>query len=251
MRGRRISISVQRRLVLDLLYFAKRIPTVPVQMRMSLAPLVTARAECRQKVPWVAIFTKAYAMVAQEFPELRRTYIKIPWHMLYEYPTSRALIMVERDYNGEPTVLPVSIKDPARESLHYITGQIEQARHAPVEQLKNFRRWIWFARLPTSLRRIAWWIGLNWGRQRGNYFGTFGVSVYSSLGAELLHPLAPVTTVLNYGVISKSGEVNVRIIYDHRVMNGTTVARALVRLEAMLNSAMVKELNEGSFVAGG
>jgi hypothetical protein len=238
-------------LVLDLLYFAKRIPTVPVQMRMSLAPLVTARAECRQKVPWVAIFTKAYAMVAQEFPELRRTYIKIPWHMLYEYPTSRALIMVERDYNGEPTVLPVSIKDPARESLHYITGQIEQARHAPVEQLKNFRRWIWFARLPTSLRRIAWWIGLNWGRQRGNYFGTFGVSVYSSLGAESLHPLAPVTTVLNYGVISKSGEVNVRIIYDHRVMNGTTVARALVRLEAMLNSAMVKELNEGSFVAGG
>ncbi|MGA2944312.1 MAG: hypothetical protein ABSE50_19990 [Xanthobacteraceae bacterium] len=237
--------------MLDLLYFAKRIPTVPVQMRMSLAPLVTARAECRQKVPWVAIFTKAYAMVAQEFPELRRTYIKIPWHMLYEYPTSRALIMVERDYNGEPTVLPVSIKDPARESLHYITGQIEQARHAPVEQLKNFRRWIWFARLPTSLRRIAWWIGLNWGRQRGNYFGTFGVSVYSSLGAESLHPLAPVTTVLNYGVISKSGEVNVRIIYDHRVMNGTTVARALVRLEAMLNSAMVKELNEGSFVAGG
>jgi hypothetical protein len=220
-------------------------------MRMSLAPLVTARAECRQKVPWVAIFTKAYAMVAQEFPELRRTYIKIPWHMLYEYPTSRALIMVERDYNGEPTVLPVSIKDPARESLHYITGQIEQARHAPVEQLKNFRRWIWFARLPTSLRRIAWWIGLNWGRQRGNYFGTFGVSVYSSLGAESLHPLAPVTTVLNYGIISKSGEVNVRIIYDHRVMNGTTVARALVRLEAMLNSAMVKELNEGSFVAGG
>jgi hypothetical protein len=238
-------------MVLDLLYFAKRIPTVPVQRRMSLAPLQTARAECRQKVSWVAIFTKAYAMVAQEIPELRCTYIKIPWHMLYEYPTSRALIMVERDYNGEVTVLPASIKDPARESLHYITGQIEEVRHAPVEQLKNFRRWIWFARLPTPVRRIAWWIGLNWGRQRGNYFGTFGVSVYSSLGAESLHPLGPVTTVLNYGVISKSGEVDVRIIYDHRVMNGTTVARALVRLEAMLNSAMVQELNEDKLVAGG
>jgi hypothetical protein len=53
--------------------------------------------------------------------------------------------------------------------------------------------------------------------------------------------------VLNYGVISKSGEVDVRIIYDHRVMNGTTVARALVRLEAMLNSALVQELK--SFVS--
>ena len=251
MRGRRIPISVQRRLVLDLLYFAKRIPTVPVQRRMSLAPLATARAECRQQVRWVAIFTKAYAMVAQEIPELRRTYIKIPWHALYEYPTSRALILIERDYNGESAILPVSIKDPAKESLHYITGQIEQAAHAPVAQLKNLRRWIWFARLPTPVRRIAWWIGLNWGRQRGNYFGTFGVSVYSSLGAESLHPLGPVTTVLNYGVISKSGEVDVRIIYDHRVMNGTTVARALVRLEVMLNSAMVQELNEGKLVANG
>ena len=251
MRGRRIPISVQRRMVLDLLYFAKRIPTVPVQRRMSLAPLVTARAECRQQVRWVAIFTKAYAMVAQEIPELRRTYIKIPWYALYEYPTSRALILIERDYNGEPAILPVSIKDPAKESLHYIASQIEQATHAPVEQLKNLRHWIWFARLPTPVRQIVWWIGLNWGRQRGNYFGTFGVSVYSSLGAESLHPLGPVTTVLNYGVISKSGEVDVRIIYDHRVMNGTTVARALVRLEAMLNSAMVQELNEGKLVASG
>ena len=57
--------------------------------------------------------------------------------------------------------------------------------------------------------------------------------------------------MLNYGYISKSGEVDVRIIYDHRVMNGTTVARALVRLEAVLNSAMVLELNEDKLVGGG
>ena len=243
MRGRRIPISAQRLIVLDLLYFAKQIPTVPVQRRMSLAPLVTARTKSRQRVGWVAIFTKAYAMVAQEMPELRRAYIKLPWHQLYEYPTSRAVILIERDYNNEPVLLPVSIKDPAQEPLHYIAGQIEQARSAPLEHLKNFRRWLSFTRLPTLIRRIVWWVGLNWGRQRGNYFGTFSVSVYSSLGAESLHPLGPVTTVLNYGVISKSGEVDVRIIYDHRVMDGATVARALVRLESILNSVMVEELN--------
>jgi hypothetical protein len=243
MRGRRIPLSIQRRMVLDMLYFAKHIPTVPVQRRMSLAPLVAARAQSRQRVRWIAIFTKAYAIVAQEIPELRRAYIKIPWSMLYEYPTSRAVILIERNDNGEAGVLPVSVKDPARESLRHITDLLEHASSAPVEQLKDFHRLIWFTRLPTPIRRVAWWIGLNWGRQRGNFFGTFAVSVYSALGAESLHPLGPVTTVLNYGVISNTGEVDVRIIYDHRVMNGTTIARALTRLEAILKSAMVEELS--------
>ena len=80
-----------------------------------------------------------------------------------------------------------------------------------------------------------WWICLNIGRQRGNYFGTFGVSVYSALNAELLHPLSPLTSLLNYGVMSSDGVLDVRIIYDHRVMNGATVARALTRLEEILN----------------
>jgi hypothetical protein len=251
MRGRMIPISIQRRMVLDLLYFAKRIPTVPVQRRMSLAPLVAARAECQSRVRWIAIFTKAYAMVAQEIPELRRAYVKIPWPLVYEYLTSRAVIFIERDFNGESGVIPVFINDPARESLRYITDRIEHDSRASVEQSRALRRWILITRLPAPIRRVAWWIGLNWARQRDNFFGTFGVSVYSALGAESLHPLGPTTTVLNYGLISNTGEVDVRIIYDHRVMNGTTIARALVRLEGILNSAIVEELNKSTSGGGG
>jgi hypothetical protein len=243
MRGRMIAIQLSRRMVLDLLYFAKRIPTIPVQRRMSLAPLVAARAVCPEKVGWIAIFTKAYALVSVEIPDLRRAYVKLPWAHFYEYPASRASILIERDYKGEPVILPESIKHPELDSLPYLNGIIEHARNAPLEQLKTFRRWILFARLPTLVRRMGWWIGLNWARHRGNFFGTFGISVYSALGAESLHPLGPVTTVLNYGVIARSGEVDVRIIYDHRVMNGATVARALARLEVILNTAIVQELN--------
>jgi pyruvate/2-oxoglutarate dehydrogenase complex dihydrolipoamide acyltransferase (E2) component len=72
--------------------------------------------------------------------------------------------------------------------------------------------------------------------------GTFGLSVYSGLGAESLHPLSPLTTTLNYGVISARGAVTVRVTYDHRVMDGTTVARALARLETVLNEDLCKEL---------
>jgi hypothetical protein len=229
-------------MVIDFLYFATGIPTVPVQRRVSLGLLVAARAACREKPRWTAIFTKAYALVAQEFPELRRAYVKIPWPHLYEYPVSKALIIVERDYRGEVVVCPVSIKDPARCPLPDIGRQLQLATTAPVEDIKAFRTAMQLTRLPRPLRRALWWIGLNIGRQRGNFFGTFAVSVYSALHAESLHPLAPLTTLLNYGVIGSDGVLDVRIIYDHRVMNGVTVARALQRLEEILNSVILEEV---------
>jgi hypothetical protein len=242
MRGKAIQLSVQRRMIIDLLYFATGIPTVPVQKRMSLGPLLAARAASHKRPRWTAIFTKAYAVVAEEYPELRRAYVKLPWPQLYEYPTSIAKILIERDYQGESAVCPVSIKDAAHQSLRDIVSWIEYASTAPVEDIKDFRRWTQFARLPRFLRRALWWVCLNWGRQRGNYFGTFGISVYSALKAESLHPLAPATTVLNYGVMTDDGVLHVRIIYDHRVLNGATVARVLVRLEEVLNTVMVEEV---------
>ncbi len=242
MRGRMIRLSVPRRIVIDLLYFAKGIPTVPVQKRMSLAPLIAARAACKDRPRWTAIFTKAYALMAREFPEFRRAYVKIPWPHLYEYPASNATVVIEREYQGEPGLFSISIKEPARQSLREIGRQLEHASTAPIESIKDFRRTMQFARLPRPIRRVFWWICLNIGRQRGNYFGTFGVSVYSALNAESLHPLSPLTTLLNYGVMSGDGMLDVRIIYDHRVMNGATVARALVRLEEILNSVVLDEV---------
>jgi hypothetical protein len=95
------------------------------------------------------------------------------------------------------------------------------------------------------LRRLAWWIGLNVsGRKRAGYLGTFGVSVYSGLGAESLHPMSPLGTTLTYGTIARDGAVSVRIVYDHRIMDGATVARALAELESVLNREIVEELEK-------
>jgi hypothetical protein len=43
-------------------------------------------------------------------------------------------------------------------------------------------------------------------------------------------------------VIGPDGGLDVRIIYDHRVMDGTTVARALGDLERVLRHEIVAEL---------
>jgi hypothetical protein len=86
------------------------------------------------------------------------------------------------------------------------------------------------------------WFGLNLPRSRPAQFGTFGLTVYSGLGAESLHPLSPLTTTLTYGVIGADGTVDVRVVYDHRVLDGATVARALALLEAELTGAVCDEL---------
>ena len=43
MRGLMVPLSRPRRLICDLLHFAAGVPTVPVQRRFALAPLVAAR----------------------------------------------------------------------------------------------------------------------------------------------------------------------------------------------------------------
>jgi hypothetical protein len=242
MRGRSLPLSRPRRLITDLMHFAAGVPTVPVQRRMALGPLVAARRGCPDRPAWVAIFAKAFALVAAEFPEMRRAYCKLPWPHLYEYPATVANVMVERDYRGEKAVLGLRIKDPARRTLDDLDGRVQHAATVPIENIRCFRAMLRWAAVPRPLRRLAWWLALNLGRHRAKSFGTFAVTVYSALGAESLHPLSPLTATLNFGMIAPDGAVDVRLIYDHRVTDGATVARVLVRLEEVLNTAVRDEL---------
>ncbi|HZP79718.1 MAG TPA: hypothetical protein VFB45_26530 [Pseudolabrys sp.] len=240
MRGKSIKISKTRRMVMDLLYFAKAVPSIPVQRRINIQAVVAARAACANRPQWSAIFTRGYAVVAAECPQLRRAYVKLPWPQFYEYPVSTATIILEREYEGERTLFSYLLKGLG--SVQELSLAIRHAGTAPVAEIKDFRRALSLSGLPQGLRRAMWWLALNIGRQRGNYFGTFGVSVYSALNAESLHPLSPLTTLLNYGVIDGDGNVMVRVIYDHRVLDGGTIARALTRLEEVLNGPVLEEL---------
>jgi hypothetical protein len=242
MGGRRIPLSRARRLVIDFLHFAAGIPTVPVQRRIHLQPVIDARAALTDRPAWTAIFVKAFAVVSAEVPELRRAYLKLPWPHLYEHPTAVASVMVERDLDDEKAVLVGRIKDPATMSLGELTARLRELNETPVGDVKDFRRALRLTRYPRPIRRLLMWIGLNVASQRSRNFGTFAVSVYSALGAESLHPLSPLTCLLNYGVFTPDGDVDVRVVYDHRVMDGATVARGLGRLEEVLAGAIVDEL---------
>ena len=111
--GRRVPISLPRRWINDFLHFAQKVPTVPVQRRMNLAALKAAREECDPRPSWVALFAKAYALVAAKRPELRRVYVSFPWAYFYEHPTSVVSIAIERRIADEDCVFFTQIRGPA------------------------------------------------------------------------------------------------------------------------------------------
>jgi hypothetical protein len=242
-KGRNIPLSLPRRFVGDLVHFARQVPTVPVQRRMNLADVAEARQAAAPRPGWCAVFTKAYAVVAARRPELRRAYLSFPTPHLYEHPINVASVAVERRFGDEDGVFFGHISNPEQRGLPELDRKLREFKEQPVEQVGAFRQALRVSGLPRPLRRLAWWVGLNVsGRKRAHFMGTFGVSVYGSLGASSLHPLSPLTTTLNYGAIEPGGAVDVRLVYDHRVLDGATVARALQDLEGVLRHEIAAEL---------
>jgi hypothetical protein len=245
--GRNLPLSLPRRFVCDLMHLARQVPTVPVQRRMNLAAVAAARRLAVPKPSWGAIFTKAYGFVAAERPEFRRAYIPFPRPRLYEHPNNIASIAIERRLDDEDAVFFAHLRNPEKQTLSQIDSFLQYCREEPLNTIGLFRWTLGISRLPQPVRRLAWWFANNTsGYRRARWMGTFGVSVYSALGAESLHPLSPLTTALNYGVLRPDGEVDVRIIYDHRVIDGATVARALLDLENVLNQKILGELERCS-----
>src|SRR5262249_27066847 len=155
---------------------------------------------CRHRPPWTALFLRAYAILAQEIPQLRRVYLGFPWPRLFEVPASVAIVMVERNIGDEPEIFAARIKDPAARSFRELVDILKVFSEAPLAEIKECRRALIVGRLPLLVRRSLMWIALNMGERRVNTFGTYFLSVYSALGADSLRPLFPCTVTLNYGV---------------------------------------------------
>ena len=96
--------------------------------------------------------------------------------------------------------------------------------------------------LPLPLRRLVWLIGLNIARQRANYFGSVGVTSVAAYGGGELHALSPGPFLLSYGVVSSDRTIDVLIRWDHRITDAAFMAKAMTRLEQVLNADIAAEL---------
>ena len=241
--GRKIALSLPRRLACDLSHFAERIPSVPVQRRMNVAALVAARDVAQPQPSWCAIFAKAFGMVAATRAELRRAFLSFPWSHLYQHPVNVAAIAVERRLGDEEVVLFAHLDSPEQRSLVQLDAELHRYREQPIESFDIFRGDLRISRWPGFVRRWLWRFTLNIsGRSRARAIGTFGLCSFARLGANALHPLTPLSYTLNDGVIDTNGMVDIRIIYDHRITDGAQVARVLCEMERVLNCEILSEL---------
>ena len=167
---------------------------------LDVRQLIEARALAAQPPGWAAIFVKAFALVAKDEPVLRTLYAKWPWPSFYELPRSIAMVAIARVEDGQDCVLPQKVPAADTLTLTEVDAQIRQAKDAPIGEVPAFRKILRVTRLPLPLRRLMWLVGLNFGRQRANWFGSFGVTSVAAYGAGELHALSPGPFILSYGV---------------------------------------------------
>ena len=158
---------------------------------------------------------------------------------------------IERMYLGEEGVFAGIFRAPEQQTL----SQLQEAvavKNETLEKVGFYRMALRFSKVPAPLRRLLWWGTLNMsGLKRSKRFGTFGLSSYGALGAEQIHPISPLSTTLTYGPIDPvTGRVIVKLIYDHRVLDGAYVARRLRDVEEVLNGPILAELREGLSASG-
>lgn len=242
MRGKPKTISLRRRLICDLMHASMGVPFVSLSRSLHIRPLLEARAGTTTPAGWAAMFVKAFALVAREEPILRTVYAKWPWPTLYELPKSVALVAIARVDDGEECVMPQRIAAPETMALAAVDAEIRRAKTAPIEDVPMYRKITRATRLPLPLRRLSWAVGLNFGRQRGNWFGSFAVSSVAAYGGGELHPITPGPFIVSYGVVEPDQTIHVVIRWDHRVTDGAPIARLLTRLEQVLNTEIAAEL---------
>ncbi len=242
-RGRSLRFPLHRRLVLDICWAARGVPSFPVERTMQLLKTSQVRAGAKIRISWVALFLRAYGLAGLEIPELRQVYIAYPWTRIYEHPTAVASISIHREDpdSGGKRLIWARINAPENKSLAEIQTELDRAVNGPLMEV--FKDGYRMERVPMLLRRLSWWLGMTWqGRQKAKKIGTCSISTLA--GEDTLnrdHPLI-VTTSIAYSRCDSQGQCTVTMLADHRIFDGVLAAQTLKRIEYHLNHQIVDEL---------
>ena len=245
-KGSHLAISGPRQFVIDLIHFARQVPSTPVARTVNITALRGPRTGHAARPSWAVLFMKAYALVGADHPPLRRALLQFPWMRLYEHPWMNCALAIERTHDGEPGVFVGLFRAPEHQTIAQLQDGLNFYKQQPLDTVGVYRLALRVSRAPRFIRHLLWWSTLNVsGMKRAKRFGTFGLTSYGALGAESLHPISPLTTTLTFGPISPSGDVVIKLIYDHRVLDGAYIARRLQDIETTLHTRVLEELRAG------
>lgn len=243
--GKRIALSNGRRLVDDVIRMANQMPIAGISSDCELGKVAAVRRKLSPKISWNVIYMKAYAQVCREDPVLRRAYVKFPYPHLHEHDHPVGMMTIAREHQGEERLFFARFNRPDHFSLLDLQKKFDYFRKAPIEEIKQFRHQIRFAKLPGFVRRLAWWMLFNlWPHKRATHMGTYGMSISGYNGAYGSKHLGPNTTTLGIDPLPRKGKGRLVLTFDHRVLDGTPATRILLRLQHMIETTICKELEQ-------
>ena len=210
---------------------------------MNVAAVAAARRAHKPSITWGAIFLKAVALAAERFPELKRSYMSLPWPHFYEHPICVAAIVVEREWQGESAVFADQILAPDRMTLLELDRRLRSLKELPVEAVGGYRRVLRIARFPLPLRWLLLRLALyGSGRLRSRYIGTFFVNSIPARRFYTTQSRTLPAVAFFYGPIEPNGEMPVNFFFDHRVIDGVRISRLLSAIMTALNHDVIAEL---------
>lgn len=241
--GKRVKLSNGRRLVDDVIAMSIKMPLASVAGTYDTPLAAKFRRRTRPKITWSVLYMKAYASVCQKNPALRQSYVCFPWSHLYQHDHNVCMMTIAREYRGEERLFFARFNRPDDESLEDLQAKYDHYRQAPVEEIKQFRHQILFAKLPRLVRRFGWWALFNiWPQKRASHMGTFGMTISGYRGAYGSGMLGPNTTTLGIDPTPRKGTSKILLSFDHRVIDGSPACKSLQQLNHILNTAIREEL---------
>jgi hypothetical protein len=241
--GRWRSLSLQRRWMSDYLAACRDVPTVAAERTIRVTTAAAARRTLAAPPGWTAILLKAYARVAERRPELRWIYLSTPWAHIYEHSCSIGTVVTEREWRGESGVFFDPIVAPESRSLVELDAMIGGLKRNPIESIGGYRRLIRVTGLPLVVRRPLWRLGMRGsGYLHARYFGTFSINAIGLPRAAVAQTATPLTLSLFLMPVEPPGRMRLCGAFDHRLLDGMAVGRALGEVESVVNDELTAEL---------
>ena len=156
-------ITRDRRLVIDLCRIADTMPLYPLERDLQLGSLAALRKRAATRISWSILFMKAYALLAQEEPRLRQSYLSWPWPHFYQHSENVAMLAIRRQGSDYERLCWGRFIEPDRHSLVELQGQLDEYKTEPVNRI--FRRQVRMSCFPSVFRRLGWWLALNFRQQ--------------------------------------------------------------------------------------
>ena len=86
--GRFLQLSPARKMVMEILHHARKVPSLPLAKTLNVGLLASQRQQMESPCSWMAIFLRAYGLISQRCPQLRRCLVGGWRYRLYEHPSA-------------------------------------------------------------------------------------------------------------------------------------------------------------------